>query len=110
MMRSVNKSPYISCFTYNSARNSWKISNANLANISHRKMLSTAINHWKVSIYSNIPLIFQTLIEPSLDAVMICSELGVKHKQVTALWAQRKSFGIKTIIFEEILVKSKLKS
>lgn len=28
---------------------------------------------------------FQILIEPSLEAVMICSELGAKHNQVTAL-------------------------
>jgi len=29
---------------------------------------------------------FQTLIEPSFEAVMICSEFGEKHNQVTALW------------------------
>lgn len=33
----------------------------------------------------NIPLIFHILKEPSFDAVMICSEFGVKHKEVTAL-------------------------
>lgn len=32
-----------------------------------------------------IPLIFHILIEPSLEAVMICSELGLKHNHVTAL-------------------------
>lgn len=32
-----------------------------------------------------IPLIFQILIEPSFDAVIICSEFGEKHNQVTAL-------------------------
>jgi hypothetical protein len=33
----------------------------------------------------SIPLMFHTRMEPSLDAVIICSELGAKHKQVTAL-------------------------
>lgn len=33
-----------------------------------------------------IPLIFQIRMEPSLEAVIIFSESGVKHKQVTALW------------------------
>lgn len=34
---------------------------------------------------------FHSLIEPSLEAVMILSELGEKHNQVTALWmAQEK--------------------
>lgn len=32
---------------------------------------------------------FQVLIEPSLEAVMICSEFGVKHNQVTALWIDK---------------------
>lgn len=36
------------------------------------------------------PLMFQILIEPSLDAVIICSEFGEKHNQVTALWTLRK--------------------
>ena len=30
-------------------------------------------------------------MEPSLDAVIICSEFGAKHKQVTALWIKEKS-------------------
>lgn len=29
---------------------------------------------------------FQSLIEPSFEAVMIFSEFGEKHNQVTALW------------------------
>jgi hypothetical protein len=33
----------------------------------------------------SIPLMFHTRMEPSLDAVIICSEFGAKHKQVTAL-------------------------
>lgn len=37
------------------------------------------------SLKFNVPLMFQTLIVPSLDAVMICSESGAKHNQVTAL-------------------------
>jgi hypothetical protein len=33
----------------------------------------------------SIPLMFQTLIDPSLDAVMMPSESHVKHSHVTAL-------------------------
>jgi hypothetical protein len=33
----------------------------------------------------SIPLMFQTLIDPSLDAVMMHSESHVKHSHVTAL-------------------------
>lgn len=57
-----------------------------------RLFLQLAVIHDKDSKYTEhnltklyIPLIFQILIEPSLDAVIICSELGVKHNQVTAL-------------------------
>ena len=31
------------------------------------------------------PLMFHTFMVPSLDAVIICSEFGIKHNQVTAL-------------------------
>lgn len=33
-----------------------------------------------------LPLMFQSLNEPSFEAVMILSEFGEKHNQVTALW------------------------
>ena len=48
------------------------------------KHMTSGMQGQEVRKYS-IPLMFHTRMEPSLDAVIICSEVGAKHKQVTAL-------------------------
>lgn len=53
---------------------------------------------------------FQILMEPSFEDVMICSEFGEKHNQVTALWEYICTYDIRIEIIRKLIERKAQKN